>query len=54
MSNTSESTKDGVTFGCALAMVLSYAKWHSVLWAIIHGIFSWFYVVYFLIQRGNE
>jgi len=37
----------GVSFGTALAIVLSYAKWHSILWAILHGLCSWFYVVYF-------
>jgi len=39
----------GVTFGCALAMVISYANWHSVVWAIIHGFLSWIYVVYYII-----
>lgn len=36
----------GVTFGSALAMVISYATHHSILWAIIHGILSWLYVIY--------
>jgi len=39
----------GISFGSALAMVISYAKWHSIFWAIIHGIFGWFYVVYYII-----
>ncbi len=43
--------KSGVGFGSALAMVISYTTWKSVLWAIIHGIFSWLYVAYFLITR---
>ena len=38
-------------FGTALAMVISYDRWHSVGWAILHGIFSWIYVVYFLFTR---
>lgn len=33
-------------FGSALAMILSYAQNSSILWAIIHGIISWFYVLY--------
>jgi len=33
-------------FGSALAMILSYAKSSSILWAILHGIFSWFYIIY--------
>jgi ABC-type Fe3+-siderophore transport system permease subunit len=45
------TVKSGVGFGSALAMVISYTAHKSVLWAIIHGIFSWFYVVYFLFTR---
>ncbi|MGM0125757.1 hypothetical protein IGI37_003158 [Enterococcus sp. AZ194] len=45
-----DSIKTGISFGCALAMVISYVKWHSILWAIIHGIFSWAYVVYFMLR----
>ncbi len=37
-------------FGCALAMVISFDKWHSVGWAILHGILSWFYVLYYAIR----
>jgi len=33
-------------FGSALAMILSYAQNSSILWAILHGIISWFYVLY--------
>jgi hypothetical protein len=43
--------KSGVGFGSALAMVISYSAYKSVLWAIIHGIFGWFYVGYFLLTR---
>ena len=43
--------KSGVGFGSALAMVISYTAHKSVLRAIIHGFFGWFYVVYFLLTR---
>ena len=43
-------TKSGITFGSALAMVISYTTWHSVGWAIVHGLFSWVYVVYFVLR----
>jgi ABC-type Fe3+-siderophore transport system permease subunit len=46
--------KSGVGFGSALAMVISYTAYKSVLWAIIHGLFGWFYVVYFLIMRQHS
>ena len=40
----------GVTFGSALAMVISYVTWKSVGWAILHGVFGWGYVIYYLIK----
>ena len=36
-----KSVKTGITFGSALAMVISYTNWHSVGWAIVHGLMSW-------------
>ncbi len=44
-----KTVKTGITFGSCLAIVISYTSWHSILWAIIHGIFSWVYVVYYVI-----
>jgi len=41
--------RHGVTFGSALAMVISYVNWHSVFWAIFHGLLGWVYVVYYVI-----
>jgi hypothetical protein len=45
------TTSNGISLGSAIAVVISYNLYHSVLWAIIHGIFSWFYVIYYLITR---
>ena len=42
--------KSGITFGTCLAMVISYANWHSVGWAIFHGLLSWVYVIYFILR----
>jgi len=36
-------------FGSALAMILSYTQNSSILWAFLHGIISWFYVIYRII-----
>ncbi len=36
----------GISMGSALAMILSFQINHSILWAILHGIFSWGYVIY--------
>ena len=45
-----KSVKTGITFGSALAMVISYTNWHSVGWAVIHGLMSWEYVVYYVMR----
>ncbi|MBE6687144.1 MAG: hypothetical protein E7591_07950 [Ruminococcaceae bacterium] len=42
--------KTGITFGSALAIVISYVHWHSIGWAIFHGLMSWGYVIYYLIR----
>jgi hypothetical protein len=47
-----ESAKYGASFGSALAMAISYNTNHSILWAIVHGIFSWIYVAYFALFYG--
>jgi hypothetical protein len=39
----------GITFGAALAITISYSANHSVLWAIIHGLLSWVYVIYHIL-----
>ncbi len=46
----SKSVKSGITFGSALAMVISYVNWHSIGWAIVHGLMSWAYVIYYIIR----
>jgi hypothetical protein len=52
MSSTKvEVTRAGVSFGSALAIAISWSTHHSIFWAIIHGILSWIYVVYFAITR---
>lgn len=45
-----KTIKTGISFGSALAMVISYTTWHSVGWAIFHGLLSWIYVIYFVIR----
>lgn len=38
--------RTGITFGSALAMVIGYAHHHSILWTMVDGFLSWFYVLY--------
>jgi hypothetical protein len=47
---TKTVVKSGITFGTCLAMVISYTTWHSVGWAIFHGLLSWVYVIYFILR----
>jgi hypothetical protein len=46
-----EGAKYGVGFGSALAIAISYPTNHSILWAIVHGILGWLYVIYFALFR---
>lgn len=46
-----EVVKSGISFGTALAIVISWSVNKSVLWAIIHGILSWLYVIYYVVVR---
>ncbi len=46
-----EVIRNGLGFGSALAITISWSLNKSVLWAILHGILSWVYVVYYLIVR---
>jgi hypothetical protein len=48
---TREVVKQGVGFGSALAITISWSVNKSLLWAIIHGILSWIYVVYYAVTR---
>ena len=43
--------KKGIGFGSALAIAISWSQNHSILWAIVHGILSWIYVVYYALTR---
>lgn len=51
MDGTKNVVKTGVGFGTVLAVTISWSVNQSILWAIIHGIFSWFYVIYYILVR---
>jgi hypothetical protein len=51
MSDRYSPVKAGVGFGSALAITISWSVNHSILWAIIHGVFSWFYVIYYAVMK---
>jgi branched-subunit amino acid transport protein len=51
---TQTATYYGVGLGSVVAVVCSWQRNRSILWAILAGIFSWFYVVYFAVTRKPD
>lgn len=44
--------REGISFGTALAIAISFSKNRSIFWAIIAGLLSWFYVIYIAFRGG--
>ena len=42
----------GAGIGTAIAVTISWSINHSVVWAALHGLLSWIYVLYYAITRG--
>jgi hypothetical protein len=51
VSAASETASTGITFGSAFAIVLSWTKWHSFWWTILHGGLGWIYVAYYFLVK---
>jgi hypothetical protein len=51
---TETVTQSGIGLGSALAVVCSWQRNRSILWAILAGIFSWLYVIYFAMTRRAD
>ena len=49
MSRSGQVVRTGLSFGSALAMVISWSANKSLLWAIVHGLLSWLYVIYYAV-----
>lgn len=47
MSAKHNATIGGFGLGTLLAVALSWGANHSIVWAIVHGVCGWFYVVYY-------
>tara|TARA_B100000959_G_scaffold201927_1_gene211331 strand:+ start:807 stop:965 length:159 start_codon:yes stop_codon:yes gene_type:complete len=45
------AASSGISLGAAIAVAISWSLHGSVLWAIIHGVLGWLYVLYYLIVR---
>ena len=41
----------GIELGSMIAVAVSWSVNHSIFWCILHGMFGWIYVIYYLISR---
>ena len=46
-----DTLSSGIGIGSALAMILSWSVNKSIVWAILHGVISWIYVIFFAITK---
>lgn len=44
----------GVGLGTIIAVVVSWSRNHSILWAIVHGILGWLYVIYAILVKPKR
>jgi len=54
MQTTKEINRGPSMFGIlgiTIAAILSFSVNNSIFWAIIHGIFGWFYIVYYVLFK---
>ena len=51
---TSTISQTGIGLGSAIAVVCSWQRNRSILWAILAGILSWLYVIYFALTRKAD
>lgn len=46
-----ENHTSGITLGTLIAVLISWTANKSILWAIVHGLLSWIYVIYYLVVK---
>lgn len=51
LAHTPNPIESGISIGSAIAIVCSWQRNRSILWAILAGLLSWFYVLYFALTR---
>ncbi len=51
---TQTITQTGIGLGSATAVVCSWQRNRSILWAILASILSWLYVIYFAMTRRAD
>ena len=51
LAEINQVTESGIGLGAVVAVVCSWDRNRSVFWAILAGLLSWFYVIYFVLSR---
>lgn len=51
MSAPQDAAKAGIGLGSAIAVAISWSLNKSIIWAVIHGVLSWLYVIYYAFTR---
>lgn len=46
--------QSGIGLGSVLAVVCSWQRNRSILWALLAGVLSWLYVIYFALTRRPD
>lgn len=53
MAATETASASGIGLGSAIAVTVSWSLYHSLVWAILHGVCSWGYVIYYALTRTS-
>ncbi len=51
MKSSTKAAGGGITLGTLIAVLVSWTANESIIWAIIHGFFGWFYVIYYVLFK---
>ena len=51
MSGRTTATQAGIGLGSAIAVAISWSLHQSILWAILHGLLGWLYVIWHAFTR---
>ncbi|MBN8500399.1 MAG: hypothetical protein J0M19_04535 [Sphingomonadales bacterium] len=46
-----DAARAGIGLGSAIAVAISWSLHKSILWAVVHGVLSWLYVIYYALTR---
>lgn len=54
METSVHVVRSGIGLGSAIAVVCSWERNKSIIWATVAGVFSWVYVIYFALTREAD